>query len=450
MQLKKKPGSLRLGLMAASCSLLGARALADTPAEAPVDEETPLQIDTGFQFYKENEKRVTSSAPVVSLRKDYGDERILNVGLVYDSMSGGSPNGAVPQKKLQTFATASGVRLNNANGTPITYTTPTGKVVAQLAQLTLYQILPGQQPIDPNFHEQRIALDSGWSQRFGAASHLNIGAEFSHELDYLSLGANAGLSHDFNQRHTTLGFGLNVETVSINTPGGAPVPDSDYRLTDKEAKKSKTVKGGMLNLTQVMTSHWVSELNLVYDKEHGYLTNPYKIMTVVDATGTESDYRFENSPRSRARKSIFWDNKVAIGAAVLDVSFRHGSDDWSVRGNTADARLRFNIYGEDIYLEPHLRWYHQTAASFYHLYLDAAAPLPTYISSDERLAEFTAKTFGVKLGFLLQDRAELTFRLEAYSQDPSQRSSPLAGLSGFDLNPSFRAITFQIGWRHGF
>ena len=175
-------------------------------------------------------------------------------------------------------------------------------------------------------------------------------------------------------------------------------------------------------------------------------------MTIVDSTGNgdQPTICLENSPNSRTRKSIFWDNKVAIGTSELDLSFRHGSDDWSVRGNTADARLRFNIYGEDIYLEPHLRWYHQSAASFYHLYLDAAAPLPTYMSSDEHLAEFTAKTFGVKLGLLLQDRAELTFRLEEYSQDPALRSSPLAGLSGYDLNPSFRAITFQIGWRHGF
>ena len=196
----------------------------DTPPDAAVDEETlKLQIDTGFQFYKEvNQSRVDSSSAGRGVAQGFsGDEQILNLSLIYDTMSGGSPNGAVPQKKLQTFATASGVRLNNANGTPITYTTPTGRVVAQLAQLTLYQILPGQQPIDPNFHEQRIALDGGWSQRFGAASHVYLGAEFSHELDYLSLGANAGLSHDFNQRHTGLiGFGLTVRGPS--TVGAHP------------------------------------------------------------------------------------------------------------------------------------------------------------------------------------------------------------------------------------
>lgn len=41
MQLKKTPGALRFGLMAASCSLLGAQASAQTTTDTPVDEEQP-------------------------------------------------------------------------------------------------------------------------------------------------------------------------------------------------------------------------------------------------------------------------------------------------------------------------------------------------------------------------------------------------------------------------
>ena len=450
MQLKKPPGALRFGLMAASCSLLGTTAVAQTTTDTPVDEEQPWQFDTGLLYYKENQRRTTAAEPAVTLRKDFGDEHVFGFKFEYATLSGGSTNGALPSKKLQTFATASGVRLQNPDGSPITYTTPSGQTVAQLRALTLFQVAPGQLPTDPKFHEQRIALAGSWSQPFAGANHINLGAELSHELDYLSVGGSLGLSRDFNSRRTTFGFAINAESDSVKPPGGAPVPVSDYRLTAKEGSKAKSVKGGMVSLSQLITSNWNAQLNYVLDKEHGYLTDPYKILSVLDSTGSVTDYRFENRPNSRTRKSLFLDNRIAIGRTVLDVSFRHGSDDWNVRANTIESSLRFNVYGEDIYLEPHLRWYHQSAASFYQLYVNAANALPTYASPDTRLAEFTAKTIGVKLGFLLQDRAELTFRLEVYHQDPAVRSSPLAGLTGFDLNPSLRAIVFQVGWRHGF
>jgi hypothetical protein len=365
-------------------------------------------------------------------------------------MSGSSPNGALPSKTLQTFATASGVRLQNPDGTPVTYTTPSGQTVAQLQTLTLFQVLPGQLPMDPNFHEGRFALDTSWSQPFAGSNHVSVGALLSHATDGLAIGGTFGVSHDFNHRRTTLGLEFDGENDKIKPPGGVPVAESDYRLSDKHGSRSKNVKGATLGFTQVVTADWVARLNVAREKESGYLTDPYKIVSVLVGTGTVADYVFESRPAARTLDSLYLDNRIAIVRTVLDVSFRHGSDDWGVRANTAEASLRFNVYGEDIYLEPHARWYHQTAASFYRLYADGTAALPTYISPDTRLAEFTAKTVGLKLGFLLQDRAEVTFRLEAYQQDPAVRSSALAALAGFDLNPAFKAIVFQVGWRHGF
>jgi hypothetical protein len=293
-------------------------------------------------------------------------------------------------------------------------------------------------------------MDASWSQPFLTNNHVSVGVRLSHELDDLVSAINAGISHDFNARRTTIGLFANLQHDGLKPPGGAPVPLSDYRLSDKGGHESKNTKGGMLSLTQLITPNWNLQLNYVFDKQDGYLTDPYKILSVIDAAGLTTDYIFENRPDSRTQKAVFLDNRVAIARTVLDVSFRHGSDDWGIRANTAEASLRFNVYGEDIYLEPHARWYHQTAATFYRLYADATGPQPTYISPDTRLAEFTAETFGVKLGFLLQDRNEVTLRLESYRQNPTERTSSLAGLSGLDLNPALRSFMFQIGFRHGF
>jgi hypothetical protein len=457
MQVKKTPGALRLGLMAASCTLLGSRVLADAPAETPpadvsTDDEGPWQWDTALQYFKENHGLVNGTAPVVSLRKDLGGERVFTGSLQFATLSGSSPNGALPSKKLQTFATASGTRLNNPDGTPITYTTPSGQIVAQLATLALYQVQPYQQPTDPNYHEQRTALETGWSQPIARDTHFSIDGRIEDDSDCLSLGGTLGLDHSFNQRNTMLGLAVKAETDRVKPPGGTPVPGSDYRLTDKVGSKHKNATGGMLSWTQVLSSHWVSQLNYSYEKESGYLNNPYKIISVINGAGDFTDYRFESRPDKRTRHSLYFGNKVAMGPAVLDLSIRHGSDDWDVRGITEEAKVRFNIYGEDIYLEPHYRWYHQSAASFYNVYVDSGVPVPTYLSSDAQLGEFKSRSAGLKLGFLLQDQAELTLRLDLYTQTPSAkfRDSSLLDLRGFDLNPNVRTIVFQVGWRHGF
>jgi hypothetical protein len=450
MQLKKTPGALRLGLMAASCALLTGAAHAQSAEEEVSEGEQPWQFDTGFLVYKENDGRVTATEPVINLRKDFGDQQIFTFGFGFDSLTGGSPNGAIPSKKLTTYASASGVPIPGYGGKPVTYTTPSGQTVAQLQKLTLFQVQPGQLPVDPTYHDTRIALDAGLAAPFGDANHYSFGAQLAHDLDVVSVSANGGLSHDFNSKNTTLGFGLSFESDSVKPVGGTPVAGSDYRLLDKGGNRSKDIAGALVGVTQVMSRTWLAEFNYAVDRSHGYLTDPYTITSVIDATGSLTDWRFESRPDTRTRQSLFFGNKVALQSSVLDLSARVSSDSWGIRSGTVDGRLRFNIYGPDIYLEPHLRLYKQTAANFYQLYLNAGSPQPEYFSSDYRLAAFTAETVGIKLGFLLEDQNEVTLRLEGYRQNASDTSSSLLGLQGLDLNPGLRSIIFQVGWRHGF
>ena len=139
---------------------------------------------------------------------------------------------------------------------------------------------------------------------------------------------------------------------------------------------------------------------------------------------------------------------MALGEQVLDLSFRHGSDDWGVKSNMIDGRLRVRIDG-DLFVEPHARWYHQSAADFYNLYLTRSAT-PKYTSADQRLAEFDATTYGVKVGEKLAGIGEVSVSLEAYNQTPKVHTSTLTQLQGLDLNPGLRAVMFQVGWRTEF
>ena len=74
-------------LSAATCSLLC------TPAQA---DDSPWDIDSAVLYYAEDNDRVQAIEPVISGKKDLGDEEIISFKLVVDSLSGASATGAVP------------------------------------------------------------------------------------------------------------------------------------------------------------------------------------------------------------------------------------------------------------------------------------------------------------------------------------------------------------------
>jgi hypothetical protein len=426
MQLKRPPAQLHLGLMAASCALLSSTVRAQTAD----DSGQPLQLDTDVLYYKENAGRVQTVEPVVSLKKDFGDLRTLDGTLTLDSLSGATPNGAIPARKPQTFASPSSTSLTPQPG----------------RKTTLYTVAPGDLPQDPHFKEQRVAGDLDWSQPLGLDNTLSYGGHASSEHDFDSVAAHAGLSHDFNEKNTTVSAGVNEEYDRIHAHGGNPLPGSDYELYEKESSQTKTVSGALLGVTQVMTRNWLTGLNYTFDHSRGYLTDPYRILSELDAQGDVSGYLYERRPDTRTRQSLYWFNKLALGSPVLDLSYRRGKDSWGIVSDSVEAHLRIDL-GRGMYLEPHARWYRQTAADFYELYLSAAGPLPTYMSADPRLAAFAATTFGLKFGVSVGRNGELSLRLEQYQQRPSEQSSPLPLLQGLDLNPDLKATIVQLGWR---
>ncbi len=438
MQLRT--GGVRRGLAAASCALLGAS------GTARADDDAPWQVDTGLLYYHEAQGRVQTVEPVVSLRHDYGDEHVLDLRFSYDSLTGGSPNGAIPAKKAQTFATPSGSSLQASSSTPVTYTNSSGQVVTEVPRSMLYTVAAGQLPLDPTFHDRRIAGDVGWTQPLGASDRLTVGGHLSHELDFRSVGVNAGLAHDFPGRNTTVSLGLNGEFDAVLPIYGAPVPGSDYTQLEKTGDKRKHVVGGVLGLTQVVNRFWLMELDWSYDRSGGYLTDPYKIVSVVNATGDATGYRFESRPDARSRQSLYLGNRLAFAGMFGELSYRRGRDDWGSRSDTVEGRIRFRV-AENLYLEPHARWYRQSAADFYRLYLNSADALPEYLSADPRLAAFSATTVGAKLGFQPAKNQEISLRIEQYRQRPAEHTSSLALLQGLDLNPGLRSTIVQFGWR---
>jgi hypothetical protein len=438
MQLKpivpaSKVGTARMRLMAASCALLGAGAARSQEAHMAPPDSGLLEdwsVDSALAYYHED-GRIQAIEPVVDVAKVFADGQALNFNVTFDALSGASPNGALTSRSAQTFASPSGKRQHQ------------------------YTTAPGQLPVDSDYEDDRIAVGGNWTVPFTRVDQLSVGGKLSAEDDFFSATVNASIAHDFNEKNTTLAFGVDNEFDSIHPIGGAPVPGSDNELAEKQTGgKTKDGVGVLLGVTQVMTRNWLSEFNISLDRFKGYLNDPYKFTSIINNAGATTGYEYESRPDQRTRKSAYWENRVGWNSQVSTaLSLRYMSDDWGVRSDTAQLHVRWTLSNRDRYIEPAFRWYRQTAADFYMPFiLNTERPTTGDESSDSRLGAFHALTYGVKYaqrlpGLGSRSESEISIRAEYYQQTFDERPVVPAGLQGLELYPGLKALLVQIGWR---
>lgn len=309
-------------------------------------------------------------------------------------------------------------------------------------------------PADPNYHDTRFAAGGNWALPLTRVNTLSVGGKFSVEDDFVSATVDASIAHDFNEKNTTLSFGVFNEFDSLHPIGNTPVPGSNYTSLVRIGSQTKDGVGALLGITQVMTRLWLTEFNLSVDRFKGYMNDPYKITSIIDSAGNTTGYEFESRPDQRTRKSAYWENRVAWTSQLSTaLSLRYMSDDWAVRSDTAQLHLRWSWSNRERYIEPTFRWYRQTAANFYTPFiLDTATPATRFESADDRLGAFHALTYGVKYAQKLpglggRAESEFSVRAEYYQQTFNEHVPVPAGLQGLDLYPGLKAILVQIGYR---
>jgi hypothetical protein len=212
-------------------------------------------------------------------------------------------------------------------------------------------------------------------------------------------------------------------------------------------------------VTQVLNRHTIVQLNYSLSQADGYLTDPYKVLSVVDpltgdpVLGPSGSglyrYLYESRPETREKQSVFALLKRDLRGDVLETSYRYMTDDWGVDSHTVELRYRWS-FGTGSYLQPHVRFYQQAAADFYRTVLFNGAPLPTFVTADHRLGEFDGLTLGVKYGRATAGGAEWSTRVEYYTQTGSPSpGSAVGALAGFDLYPDLNALIAQFTYKFG-
>lgn len=419
MQLEDKK-NVRLALGSAACALLGA-----TVAPTAVQADERWDVDSTVLFYSEPD-RVSAVEPVISGTKEIGDDEFLNLKLTLDSLTGASANGATPSDQPQTF------------------TRPSGR--------GSYTVAPGETPLDDTFKDTRAALAVNWDKPISRLMRGSLGANVSKEYDYLSLGVNGSVSRDFNQRNTTVTAGMSFAADTIEPEGGIPTPFASMVAAGQpqprdDSSDTKSTVDLLFGVTQVLGKNTLGQFNLSFSQSDGYLTDPFKILSVVDGTsGQTLDYVYEHRPDSRQKTGLYAAIKHYLGGDVINASYRFYTDDWGLDSHTVDLSYRWKFTDRQ-YLQPRIRYYQQTAVDFYHHSLVDGVALPDEATADYRLGEFDATTLGVKYGYLFANGNELSLRAEYYLQSGDSHPADAIGVQkNQDLYPDVDAYILQASY----
>ena len=435
--------SVRIRLAAATCALLG---FAPGPAEA-------VDVGSSTLLYTEPD-RITAFETRAEFRTDLANDKVARYHFTFDALTGASPNGAPAARIAQTFTRPQALTGASGGGTATSYTVP-----------------PGETPVDPTFSDKRYEGGASIEWPLDLSTHGALGATVSVEHDYWSFGANGRLTRDLFQKNTTLSLGLSGSLDDVRPAGGAPDPltlmppppppgtssgGDDEGESEGEGEGVESVPGERKNVgdvlvgvTQVLSRSTILQANYSASFSSGYLTDPYKLVAVVqgpsDASpGDPVSYRFESRPDARTKQAVFAEAKRALGPHVLDATYRYMWDDWGVRSDTVEGRLLLDIHGANSF-EPQVRFYRQTAADFYVHSLVDGEPLPDHATGDNRLGAFDAWTTGMKYAHRFSTGQELGIRLSYYVQTgDSHPPDAIGSQKEQDLFPRVTALMSQV------
>jgi hypothetical protein len=283
--------------------------------------------------------------------------------------------------------------------------------------------------------DERKAGDVKVTRYFGRAA-VSASVALSSEHDYKSnaFGLDGRWSSEDNNRTWTAGYGHASDTIDTTDSGGSV------------ANQHKRTHEFMAGVTQVLTPTDIAQFNLTRSVGSGYYSDPYKTLD------QRPDQR--NAWISLAR----WNHYVDKFDASVRSSYRYYSDTFGVKSHTAGVEW-VQPLGRWT-LAPGVRYYSQSAASFYMdpildaqgqydqiaVLTRAAINYGNNQSTDQRLAAFGAVTLSMKVSFAFTPDTVVDVKYETYQQKSALHFGS-AGSPGLD---PFNANFMQVGLTHRF
>lgn len=320
----------------------------------------------------------------------------------------------------------------------------------------------------------------------GRAATIDVGVGVSDEPDYRSRFGRVDVSHDFDNRLTTLSGGLGYTSSAIDANLGPSTDWMDYGryrnaasgpsvtsigqggLTVQRFRGDRQAWSARVGLKHVITRRSSVSASLAYDHDSGFLENPYKLVMIAFADPATPPLLFggqwltrifnvaESRPETRAQwtAGLRYSHYFDAPDAALHVDYRFGADDWGVQSHTAEA-FWSQAAGDDWLVTPRVRYYTQSAADFYQPWFILARRAPTrpdgtldfsgvplqHYASDHRLSAYGAVSAGVAASRDLQRGLRLEAGFEYYRHAGGLRPG------GEDAFADFHYWLFNVGLR---
>lgn len=264
-------------------------------------------------------------------------------------------------------------------------------------------------------HDHRKAWDMELSRQFNRVN-LSVGYADSREHDYISKGWSVNTLTDFNQKNTTILFGVAGHEDSAET-----------FYDDPQIYVKRHSYSSILGVTQLLDPKTRVTVNVTWARDVGYLSDQYKVVEkdVELVPGSFFPLVFhENRPSERNSGVLYTSVNRAFPElnGALEGSYRFYADTYGVKANTLELKWLQKL-GRDLVLAPDFRIHEQGAANFYHYDLNTTDILPTYTpdpngpaySSDYRLSSLLAVTYGLNLSWKPRDWLKLTLDYSRYN-----------------------------------
>lgn len=334
-------------------------------------------VDYRFEFYGEENGRIQVDTHTLYFEKKITDAIAAKGELVYDGISGATPNGSPPHAGFQQVP------------------------LAQMHDVR---------------HAGSLEFDCRWGRQTLAPQ-----IAYSKESDYESIGLSLNDAIDFNEKNTTLRFGV--------------AHNFDKALDNNSPRvyRNKDATQGLIGLTQLLDPKTVLSADFTYGSESGYLNDPYRSvlfqgwLTVIPGVPLYITYP-EARPSERTKEVFqttlthFFDR--VKGSAELSYRFHH--DSYDIFSHTSAFTWHQKL-GTHFILEPTFRFYEQSAAYFYSPQgVSGLSPIdedPTrspFYSADYRLSHMITLTYGLQASVIIKKWLQLDVgyhRYEMYGRD---------------------------------
>jgi len=320
-------------------------------------------ISYKYEDYREADGRIAVRTQGALFEQDFGPDLHLKLEGVIDAISGATPNGQPA---------------------------PAGSDQVVLTELK----------------KNRTAWNAEFSRQFPGLN-LALGFARSHERDYVSTGWSANTLTAFNQKNTLLLAGIAGTDDQVKV----------FYQTPWAHKRTADVIVGLTQLLDPLTS---VTFDLTAGRATGFLSSQYKLVqkNIEVAPGIFLPFTFaENRPDERTK----WTAVASLNHAftglhgAVEAGYRFYHDTFGTNAHTLTLTWIQRV-GEKFILQPELRLYDQSAASFYHYNLDQTSIMPVagapptqgpFYSSDFRISAL--RTFACSLKAVWTATARLQF-----------------------------------------